>query len=235
MLLLQAGRDLGRHARDSLDILDHSWAMAMANAASPDERHVPHDVDEAESIWDDSDDSDVPDTPISALAASVAAIGFDCSCLNDLDEQLLASPVDSFADICWSEAVDDDRFARPISRRVLRSKADLGLVNSEDSDTDSSRTFHDGPSSSSLDKVDVAAIALAEAHPQSFPSVCAWPETHFDDRYPRPAVVQPHFSTAGPKESIGFFPIPHSHHRGKSRNGPVGRIATFCTKLVKSS
>jgi len=31
----------------------------------------------------------------------------DLSCLDALDEQLLASPIDSFMDVCWADAVDE--------------------------------------------------------------------------------------------------------------------------------
>lgn len=34
--------------------------------------------------------------------------GFDLSCLEELDEQLLLAPLEAFAAVCWAEAVDKD-------------------------------------------------------------------------------------------------------------------------------
>jgi len=39
--------------------------------------------------------------------SNTSAISIDPSCLDALDDQLLVSPIDSFVDVCWAEAVGD--------------------------------------------------------------------------------------------------------------------------------
>ncbi|KAH7883352.1 hypothetical protein F5I97DRAFT_1930905 [Phlebopus sp. FC_14] len=40
--------------------------------------------------------------------------GFDPSCLDELDEQLLRSPTDCFSDLCWAAAVEDEITTVPV-------------------------------------------------------------------------------------------------------------------------
>ena len=45
--------------------------------------------------------------------SNATAISIDPSCLNELDEQLLASPIDSFMDVCWADALGENEQDSP--------------------------------------------------------------------------------------------------------------------------
>lgn len=49
-----------------------------------------------------------PTPPTHPNEKDFSEIEIDSSCLDDLDEQLLVSPMDSFADLCWADAVTDE-------------------------------------------------------------------------------------------------------------------------------
>jgi len=51
------------------------------------------------SIWDDAS---------TVYHSSAFGFEFDSSCLHFLDDQLILNPTDSFADVCWADAVHDD-------------------------------------------------------------------------------------------------------------------------------
>ncbi|KAI6007508.1 hypothetical protein F5J12DRAFT_892390 [Pisolithus orientalis] len=66
-----------------------------------------------ENLVDRTDKLSAPQSPISpsfiAIDSALRDAGFDTSCLDALDEQLLRSPTDCFSDICWATAVQDDQ------------------------------------------------------------------------------------------------------------------------------
>jgi len=66
----------------------------------------------------------LPSPGLLSIADDCASCGvdLDVSCLDALDEQLLATPVESFIDLCWTAAVQDDVNA-PVLRRSTRSRA----------------------------------------------------------------------------------------------------------------
>ena len=46
--------------------------------------------------------------PSKHSGSDATEMNIDLSCLDALDDQLLASPIDSFVDLCWAEAVGEN-------------------------------------------------------------------------------------------------------------------------------
>lgn len=114
--------------------------------ASPDfKQPLPYDVGtslDEQSVWEDEHPRR---TLAESLDPTMLDIGFDCSCLDNLDEKLLVSPIESFADTCWASAVHDDPLPRSPRRHYPQIHTNLGLIHSlSDSDSDD-ETCHDTP------------------------------------------------------------------------------------------
>ena len=88
-------------------------------STDPHEPNNEHDNDQAKDVFSDPKDGlvSLPQSPLAQAALFVLDrtlrdTGFDISCLDALDEQLLRSPTDSFLDICWTAAVQEERVQR---------------------------------------------------------------------------------------------------------------------------
>lgn len=88
-------------------------------STDPHEPDNEHDNDQAQDVFPDPKDGlvSLPQSPLAQAALFVLDrtlrdTGFDISCLDALDEQLLRSPTDSFLDICWTAAVQEERVQR---------------------------------------------------------------------------------------------------------------------------
>ncbi|KAL4079103.1 hypothetical protein J3A83DRAFT_4455524 [Scleroderma citrinum] len=93
-------------------------AMGSTGFSSPIDRHARRNYldDQEQDILADRKDSpsSLPESPtvqaaFSVLDRTLRDTGFDISCLDTLDEQLLRSPTDCFTDICWASAVQEER------------------------------------------------------------------------------------------------------------------------------
>lgn len=99
---------------------------------------------------------------------------FDPSCLDSLDDQLLLSPTDSFADVCWAEAVYDccDRPATPTQLRIntlFGSPTSLGRRQPDDSAESWASQSDDDPTTPTFDKGEMSyEPAVADSYPVSY-------------------------------------------------------------------
>ncbi|TFK74706.1 hypothetical protein BDN72DRAFT_893043 [Pluteus cervinus] len=160
--------------------------------------------------------------------------GFDCSCLNGLDDQLITSPTASFTDLCYQSCLEDDRdFIPPVGRNTPTSVShpipefihddrvsidDPGSFFSDDSDEDTDECpTRDGHHSLSFSTWFGRSGDLVDAHPVGdFAQVDGLGNDGvivFDTQ--RPAVSNESFihfesgwATGRPQESISFFPTP---------------------------
>ncbi|KAF4598784.1 hypothetical protein EYR38_007192 [Pleurotus pulmonarius] len=208
--------------------------------ASPDYRQpLPYDVGtslDEQSVWEEEH----PRRPLAeSLDPMMLDIGFDCSCLDNLDDKLLASPIESFADTCWASAVHDDPLPRSPRRHHPQIHTNLGLIHSlSDSDSDD-ETCHDTPISPYGKFGDISGIFVpTHTHDMSKDRASHLPGDYYDDGEKSLIWTQPHFTTSDPKQSIGFFPIPAS--TASRRNAPrksgtrgIERIMTICTNLIR--
>lgn len=208
--------------------------------ASPDfKQPLPYDVGtslDEQSVWEDEHPRR---TLAESLDPTMLDIGFDCSCLDNLDEKLLVSPIESFADTCWASAVHDDPLPRSPRRHYPQIHTNLGLIHSlSDSDSDD-ETCHDTPISPYGKFGDISGIFVpTHTHDMSKDRASHLPGDYYDDGEKSLIWTQPHFTTSDPKQSIGFFPIPAS--TASRRNAPrkpgtrgIERIMTICTNLIR--
>ncbi|KAI5995255.1 hypothetical protein F5J12DRAFT_401210 [Pisolithus orientalis] len=95
--------------------LEGIWRSGDSGAPADKPSVAPYrcDGNMEENLVDRTDKLSTPQSPISpsfiAIDSALRDAGFDTSCLDALDEQLLRSPTDCFSDICWATAVQDDQ------------------------------------------------------------------------------------------------------------------------------
>ncbi|KIK19021.1 hypothetical protein PISMIDRAFT_683574, partial [Pisolithus microcarpus 441] len=87
-----------------------------------------HHGDAEQNPADHTNSFSAPQSPASpsfiAIDSALRDAGFDASCLDALDEQLLRSPTDCFSDICWAAAVQDEHVRRH-QREVVELDVDI--------------------------------------------------------------------------------------------------------------
>ncbi|KAH7921649.1 hypothetical protein BV22DRAFT_1122020 [Leucogyrophana mollusca] len=160
---------------------DHSSTNTFDHQSSPHDRS-PHDVDFA----------------------------FDQSCLESLDEQLLRSPTDSFFDMCWSSAVEDDvpvPVLQPVHPRVRKR------------DRDSVRPSRVAPADRDWLNKAPAMMDACRKSSQMPPSPTS-PTFSSSSRSRHDAMLagsESHLLYHNPNESVHFFPIPPQHARRRRR------------------
>jgi len=164
---------------------------------------------------------------------------FDPSCLHALDNQLLLSPIESFVDLCWAEAViddDSDDIPAPRAFHISPTPEDASVWHSDLEDGD--RTPTDGASEGSH-----LTHTKNFVHLDSFFRTPASPplSNPLDDSKLPLVLLGAHFPARNPDDSIHFFPVSPlaSRRRTADRRLPHTRIAAFCSnlpgRLVKSS
>jgi len=139
-------------------------------------------------------------------------IAFDRSCFDALDEQLLHHPVQSFADVCWADAVHDISNERPhrsneLPHRSLISHHPSWVDLAADRDHESDDILAPLPFSNKLNTPGIQRLAE-----EPYSSFHAKPDTYVHPVLPSTprqdpfVLLQPHFTQSDPSESIGFFP-----------------------------
>lgn len=95
--------------------MPEATCIRSSSPVSSNEPGNDHDNDQAQDVFPDPKDGlvSLPQSPLAQAALSVLDrtlrdAGFDISCLDTLDEQLLRSPNDCFLDICWTAAVQEE-------------------------------------------------------------------------------------------------------------------------------
>lgn len=106
-----------------------------------------HKIDEDHrSVWDDDDDKSVL-TVFDDLDNALLGVDFDSSCLEALDDQLILRPTDSFAAVCWADAVRDHSPDRPRKDWIALELRRFEVPESDDSDEEEEdtdcRTYHE--------------------------------------------------------------------------------------------
>lgn len=167
-----------------LNWVDTDSTHNLASTLSMPSTHTLSDIHEVSSI----DASLSPSSHLyhrysrlaGAFHPTILAIEFDWSCLDELDDQLLESPVTSFLEMCYEEAVSDDEMflseqlsdsgrATPTPSyspvEETQGYKDSGAFSSDesDADTDECKTCDDGeelwyPTRKSRDLIDAHPV-----------------------------------------------------------------------------
>jgi hypothetical protein len=87
----------------------------------------------------------------------------DPSCLDALDDQLLSSPIDSFADVCWADAVEEQESESDRDSPTLYNAA-ISTEQIDHSDPDvkipDKGNWHPDVSEDELHKADVICVSF---------------------------------------------------------------------------
>ncbi|KIM82516.1 hypothetical protein PILCRDRAFT_464999 [Piloderma croceum F 1598] len=163
--------------------------------------------------------------------ATDSDIDIDPSCLDELDDQLLASPIASFLDVCWAEAVEAHEsdlgggsptlynatiFTPPkvANNRMLDNYHDLDPLS-----PDKEKWYED---SDDLGKADIKY----EQEPQKLPADTSPPIIRSQ---PSLALWEPHFTIPNPNDTVHGFPSRPPKNRRK-----IDLFSHFPARLVKS-
>ncbi|KAG6857752.1 hypothetical protein H0H87_004168 [Tephrocybe sp. NHM501043] len=148
----------------------------------------------------------IPPSIIAVLDRTTLDVEFDHSCLDGLDDQLLNFPTDSYAAICWAEAVSEPVGAMH-GHRFLKKFPEQdepgSLTDDTDSDTDECRTFNEHGLATPIESYSVAVppqIILSSPTKSHF-------FTSFESN--EKFILEPRLTHFDPAESIGLFPTAH--------------------------
>ncbi|KAK0459186.1 uncharacterized protein EV420DRAFT_307282 [Desarmillaria tabescens] len=175
--------------------------------------------------------SNETDFLLDILDCTSLATTFDHSCLRYLDLQLLTHPAESFADVCWTDAVHDD----DSNERCSLSSSMSDCPTSSPSYPPSSFGEEDSISSTS------ESITYHEDNDEfNMHSKQSYPDRYF--REVCPPVVQPgkrdsflffepsrYFASSNPAESVCYFPTTAAAPRAREKS--YRRFANFCLRL----
>ncbi|KAF8161487.1 hypothetical protein B0H34DRAFT_381656 [Crassisporium funariophilum] len=225
-----------------------SWSAIMdaqsASPASPCVINIPSDVP-AVPHAPDTDTVIQSNFDLSSMFdPTTIGVGFDESCLNGLDDLLIHSPMDAFAEACWTEAIGSPsrrsvcastptpfplpragRTRHPLSRLVTSPFLDVS-----DTDDDDCPTYEEEPASlaSILGAGDIPAARTVGG----LPSYTEEKSSYSDgDGITSFILFEPHFPVPDPKDSVGFFPIPTT----QQHSSVPKRFAKFCSNLPARS
>lgn len=116
------------HLRSRPSPLESIWRSEGAGALNDEPFVMPEYQHHADTEQNTADHTNTPQSPASpsfiAIDSALRDAGFDASCLDALDEQLLRSPTDCFSDICWAAAVQDEQVRRH-QREVVELDVDI--------------------------------------------------------------------------------------------------------------
>ncbi|KAG6861695.1 hypothetical protein C0995_013264 [Termitomyces sp. Mi166 len=152
---------------------------------------------------------------VAALDPTTLEVGFDHSCLEGLDEQLLKFPTDAYAAICWAEAVNKPESSSrglflggsPANDGENSDEPSDGLSDESDSDTDECRTINGYGLSPPIEKYNLTVIPHASDPLLTSPIST---KSHFLASF-EPSekfIFGPRVTHFDPAHSIGSFPIP---------------------------
>ncbi|KAI6046279.1 hypothetical protein EDC04DRAFT_1681199 [Pisolithus marmoratus] len=107
------GNEFRPHLRSRPSPLEGIWKSGGLDLPTDQPFVMPEYQDTEQHLADHTGSFSPPQSPTSpsfiAIDSALRDAGFDSSCLDALDEQLLRSPTDCFSDICWAAAVQDER------------------------------------------------------------------------------------------------------------------------------
>lgn len=193
-----------------------------------------------ETALDIQDFLDVEVIPPKHSNNNAAETDIDPSCLDALDDQLLVSPIDSFVDVCWAEAVDKHDselggdsptlYSAPMfapqkvnDYNMLDDYRDLDPLGS-----DNEKWYGD-----EINDVPVEADIRYEQGPRKLPDESTSPPT--SRSLPSLAFWEPHFTIPNPNDTVHGFPS----RPPKSRRRKIDLLASACShfpaRLVKSA
>ncbi|KAK0212371.1 hypothetical protein DFS33DRAFT_21539 [Desarmillaria ectypa] len=165
------------------------------------------------------------------LDCTSLATSFDHSCLRYLDLQLLTRPAESFADVCWTDAVHDD----DSNERCSLSSSTSDYPTSSPSYPPSSYGEEDSISSTSE-----SITCHGDNDEFNMRSKQSYPDRYLRKVYS--PVVQPGkresflffepsrcFASSNPRESVCYFPTTALAPRARGRS--YRRFANFCLRL----
>ncbi|KAJ7504152.1 hypothetical protein B0H11DRAFT_506020 [Mycena galericulata] len=132
-------------------------------------------------------------------------IPFDRSCFDSLDDQLLHHPIQSFADICWADAVQDTT-SEPPTLHPPELMVDAYLTDFDPVPESSIPSFDSNkPILPLADKLNTPGKHLVAERLHVKVDTSLRPAAT-NPRYDAAMLLHPHFSVPDPSESIGFFP-----------------------------
>ncbi|KAG6866687.1 hypothetical protein C0991_000797 [Blastosporella zonata] len=151
------------------------------------------------------------DSTISAvLDRTTMEVGFDLSCLEGLDDQLLSFPINAYAAICWAEAVHEPvgllrgHFPDRLPPTNEQDEPLGSLTDDSDSDTDECRTVNVHSLETPMDAYGFAVnshISLSSLN--NAKSLFSSFESN------EKILLEPRLTHFDPGDSIGLFSTPH--------------------------
>jgi len=221
-----------------------SWPSSMFafedETFQPQGGYIPRDVvrSDGEMAWDERS------TVIDVIDRTSLSTDFDHSCLDSLDDRLLLSPTESFADVCWDTAVYDepDRDVTPTPPHIDTTGLYTAVRrrHSQDDSEEDSLLSDDDPSTPIFEKeaVDSDDLHYAETYPNYLSNlpIDTFVETIHDDYDEKKSfmvldptiVIDPTFSMSNPYDTVNYFPYPI---RPTNRGNLPTRFITFCAKF----
>ncbi|GLB37341.1 hypothetical protein LshimejAT787_0403920 [Lyophyllum shimeji] len=216
-------------SRDSDFPRTFSWSTSAETIDGPE--LYAHSI--ASDILKFDDLEIVPDTPSmfpAVLDRTTLDVGFDYSCLDGLEHQLLFFPADAFAAMCWREAVEDPSGPAPdhslLSMPSMMGEhwLDRSSTPSDESETDTEecRTFSDDAIAPFIMR---SSGGTFDAHPTKPLSIETKSPFTSLDAGDHCITFEPRFAHFNPAESIGLFPVPNP--RLKIKTTAIATLRTY--------
>ncbi|KAH7911332.1 hypothetical protein BJ138DRAFT_937757 [Hygrophoropsis aurantiaca] len=225
------------------DGFDHNY-----HPHSPEQNGLSTFFDQSESTHDTLADLDQPDNTVE--------FDFDRSCLDTLDEQLLRSPTDSFFDVCWSTAVEDEvpvPVLEPVPARShakrrgkYASGASASVTGNRTVEMKDRHWLNRAPAmmeacAHSIPSSPTSLTSPSSPHSSIFP---ASPPGRYYDATPASPTTH-HYNTIlasesrlpyhNPNDSVHFFPVPVQHARRQRRKTNATALSNHSTTSVNRS
>jgi hypothetical protein len=177
-----------------------------------------------------------------SLDRDLAEMDIDPSCLDALDDQLLSSPIDSFAEVCWADAVEEqdsesDRDSPTLYNAPISTvpRKDFEICHSDYNDLD--------PLAPEKGKwcadVDDDEPHKADGYDQEWVKHTTEPyPLHLPGKASEPllALWEPHFTNRNPNDTIHGFPSrPHKSPRWRKFDVLTNACAHLPGCLIKSA
>ncbi|KAF9460721.1 hypothetical protein BDZ94DRAFT_880938 [Collybia nuda] len=195
-----------------------SWSTTVEPVRAPASSVQPIPTDIRASLDFDDISCIAPSAISTILDQENRDFGFDHSCLDGLDFQLLHFPIDAFAAMCWLGATGTIPTHLTLqNKEVTHEEISSGSSSDEsESDSDESRTRDDRITTVFLDSDITFTVRPVK------------PILPFDDGV---VSLGPNFTKSDPRDFIGYFPVPSSRRKSKS----TGITSFLPSRFMKSS
>jgi len=160
---------------------------------------------------------------------------FDPSCLDALDDQLLSSPIDSFADVCWADAVEEQELE---SDRYSPTLYNAAISTQHNDGSDSDALIPDkGNCCTDVTEDELHRPSVIYEKEPIKPTIDLYlSQPSAGGIEPLLALWEPHFITRNPNDTVHGFPSrPHKSRRWRKFDLLTNACAHLPGCLVKAA